>query len=126
MSETRIKMTDRGLDVATKLAEGNPGALSVLTRSFLQAAKIDPDNSYGPYGTAMLLDLFNIYGSNIWVLYKDVAGSNLAVLHGLLRSVQLGFCSPTELHQMITSGITAERKQDLLDSVKKCLPDMQL
>jgi hypothetical protein len=126
MSEARIDWNDSALDVATKMAGGNPGALSVLTRSFLQSEKIDPANAFGQFGMAVLLDQVEMYGPNIWVLYKDVADSNLATLHGILRAVQLGFSSPKELREMLKTGITAERKQDLLDSVQKCLPDFQL
>ena len=122
----RIGIDDSGLDIAVKMAEGNPGALSVLTRTFNEAEKIDPDNAFGPFGPAMILDTFGIYGSDIWVLYKDVADQDLAKMIGILRAVQMGVTHQGELKLALVRGMTDERKTDLLDRVKKLLPNFNL
>lgn len=63
----KIDGTDSTMDVVVKMAEGNPGGLSVLTQmipfSFLEILSLDD---------------MNIRGSQIWVGYKDHCGEDLA------------------------------------------------
>ena len=68
---TRKKITihDTVFDVALKMAEGNPGAVTVITQ-ILQDKEM---------GLFRLLDLddMNIRGSQIWVGYKDYCDEDL-------------------------------------------------
>lgn len=52
------------------MSEGNPGAISVLVRTL---------NNYTDLFDDVINYLFHkdVYGSKIWVLYKDVCGENL-------------------------------------------------
>lgn len=65
-----INLSDSTKDVVMKMAEGNPGAISVLTQLL---------NSDDPAALMLLLDLddMNIRGSQIWVGYKDHCGEDL-------------------------------------------------
>lgn len=93
----RISLTDTPISMMTKLAEGNPGALTVLISLFKQEEQIDPDSGIAPYGTIMALDDMAIYGSHIWVLYKDVCKQSILDLVTLFRAHQLGFISRTDI-----------------------------
>lgn len=90
----RIEPSDSIAEIMQKLSEGNIGALTVLIALVKREAAIDPDSMTAPFGTMFSLDFCEIYGSRIWVLYKDVCGENLIHFVGLLRATQLGLvCS---------------------------------
>lgn len=64
----------KGIELILAMAEGNPGALSVL-------ATLARDD--GPLATGAMigiLDKMNIRGSQIWVAYKDFAGGDMVKL----------------------------------------------
>lgn len=88
---SRIELFDTTEDVLVKMSEGNPGALTVLIGLATQGAEFDPKSALGGLGPILALDEAGIYGSQIWVLYKDVCGESLETLTLFLRSVQLGY-----------------------------------
>lgn len=77
MTREAIGNDDSMVAIAIKMAEGNPGAISVI-RMILSA---QPEMS-GFQGIMVLLDLddMNIRGSQIWVAYKDFACENIKTL----------------------------------------------
>lgn len=64
-----LKLSDTVTDAIVKMAQGNPGAITVLMQIL----------SSGPHGFLLLLDLddMKIRGSSIWVGYKDFAREDL-------------------------------------------------
>lgn len=62
MERAKLKLSDSFVDVQIKMAEGNPGAASVIGKIMRC-----PDGLF----TLMDLDDMNIRGSQIWVGYKD-------------------------------------------------------
>lgn len=60
---SRIKPTSTVLEVVVLMAEGNIGATKVLSNLVHQNAL-----------AILMLDDAEIYGENIWLLYKDVYG----------------------------------------------------
>jgi hypothetical protein len=119
----RINLYDTELDIIDKLAEGNPGAMKVLLLTFKSAETIDPDNIMGQYGPALLLDSYSIYGSDIWVLYKDVCNEDLVLFIGLLRATQLGLVSRFQFIFALEDQLPIDHPEQLLESVRKVLPD---
>lgn len=93
-----------GPEIATILSEGNIGALTVIIELFKQGADIDPDSLLGSLGPILALDTHEIYGPHIWMLYKDVCGQDIRVMVAILRAVQLGFLSESDLHKAIDSS----------------------
>lgn len=91
----RISLADDGLQIIMKMSDGNPGGamvlVSLMTEQEVKVSEIDPDNLLGAIGVVLFLDTLEIYGSNIWVLYKDICGKNYVTMIGLLRAIQLGF-----------------------------------
>ena len=94
-------MHDSLIDVATKMGEGNPGALTVICQIINNGARIDPDSALGGLGAVLSLDTHGIYGSRIWMLYKDVCGGNLPLMLAALRAVQLGYVPENVLNHAI-------------------------
>jgi hypothetical protein len=127
MGKSRIQLTDTGFSAAMKLSDGNPGALTVCARILKEGGDIDPDSAFGGLGNLLDLDTLEIYGSRIWMLYKDVCGEDLRVTCAILRAYQLGFLSDVDLRSAI-EGSGIDHVLDvpaLVKQVEDRLPDFQ-
>lgn len=93
MAEQRIKLEDTELDIILKMSEGNLGAITVCTQIFNKAERIDPDAIMKGLSTMLSMDMYCIYGSRIWMLYKDVCKESIIHTVAILRACQLGFLS---------------------------------
>lgn len=89
-SKQRIELTDSFMSAAVKLSEGNPGALTAVMELFRQTPAIDPDAAFGGFAGLFSLDVMGVYGSRIWMFYKDVCHQDMVRMVGLQRAVQLG------------------------------------
>ena len=125
----RITLSDNMVTVASKLSEGNPGAVNVIMQIVKDSEKIDPDAMMGPFAHLLSLDSFGIYGSNIWILYKDICGQDLTNMLAVLRAVQLGMLSLSMVNRAI-DGILGNSKEavvldvpGLLEKVREQLPE---
>lgn len=121
----RLTLNEALGDAIVKMSEGNPGAVNVLMQLYLHGHEIDPDNLLGGPGVIFALDTNDIYGSDIWVLYKDVCDSDLTIVCALLRAIQLGFMAKGELLAAIaTEGMPdSDRRDALIKQVKERLPN---
>ena len=125
---SRLKLEQSLPEAVFAMSGGNPGAIRVLVDSIEQGADIDPDAaSLNGFGFLMNLDTFGIYGSDIWVLYKDICDQNISRTMGLVRAVQCGCVSKNDLLE----AIKAERRHNLdvqsaLVKLKETLPNFQL
>lgn len=123
---SKITLNDSGLDIVVKLSEGNPGAVSVITQLF-QATDVDPDSALGPLGAVLALDTHKLYGSLIWMLYKDVCGHHIGKMIATLRAVQLGFMSETELFAAINGERLPDgRLDEFIAKVQERLPNFEV
>ena len=118
----KIKLTDTTPDVITKMSEGNPGALSVCIQLLTETEKIDPDAALGGLSSILMLDGLGIYGSEIWMLYKNVCGEDIADTIAVLRGYQLGFITYHQLNHAIQNGGNGLDVNDVLKQVKDRLP----
>lgn len=116
---TDLKMT--ALDVIVALADGNPGATEVMFRMLKDNQAIDPDSALGAIGAIMSLDTHRIYGSRIWMLYKDVCGQDIVKTIGVIRAVQLGLVSERVLNAAI-DGSEQLDADAVLAQVRERLP----
>ena len=97
---SKIKLEDTTHEIIFKMSEGNPGAVRVLCE-ILQNPQIDPDGFMGPTGVILSLDILELYGSNIWILYKDVCGESVVKFIAVTRAYQLGFATEKAIHQAL-------------------------
>ena len=116
----KISMNDTPMQIVMKLADGNPGAIRVCAQ--LLGDTTDPDNFLGGMGNLLALDSHGIYGSNIWMLFKDVCHQNVVGMVTVLRAVQLGFYSESDLWKAIDGTIKLQI-EPLYLSVKQHLPN---
>jgi hypothetical protein len=127
MAASRIQLNDTEVSAIAKMSEGNPCALTVLCMIVEDGAEIDPDGFMGGFGAVLSLDTHRIYGSRIWMLYKDVCGEDLRVTLAILRAVQLGFLSEVDLRSAI-EGSGMDHVLDvpaLVAKVEERLPNFQ-
>lgn len=88
MAESRINLNDTYQDIVLKMAEGNYGAMNVLTK-LIAANNIDKEVFEAVF-YALLLDKYGIYGWRIYVLYSDICGGGLVKMMAVLRATHLG------------------------------------
>jgi hypothetical protein len=115
---SRIKLEDSLVEAVTKMSEGNPGAVTVIMRMFKEGDKIDPQSFAGGFGAVMLLDTFRIYGSRIWMLYKDVCREDIVSTIAVLRACQLGLVSQDTLKEAVDDYGRGINVPELLELVK--------
>lgn len=131
-SKERITLGDTTLSAMARLAEGNPGGLTVCIRLVQYGPQLDPDNVMGGLGMLLSLDTLGIYGSHIWILYKDICGESLLRTAAILRGCQLGIIRKEDVHAAIQQA-EGRRVQSLtvidfdsrsvLAAVQECLPN---
>ena len=115
----RLALTDTTLDVAVKMSEGNPGAVSVLAQMIKYGGFIEPKST--GFMPILLLDSLGIYGSQIWVLYKDVCKESILNLLSILRYYQLGLMAEGDYLFNLNRDFDAVKT-----AVKERLPEFNL
>lgn len=115
----RITLTDSLGDACIKLAEGNPGAVTVLAMSIRVSERVDPQSAYAHYTGLIGFDAEEIYGCRIWMLYKDVCKHNIIHTLALLRAVQMGILSKQKLNHAIDHAGEGLKEEQLLEVVNK-------
>lgn len=121
MSRLQLEMNFN--DMLWSLSEGNPGAAAVIMDGFRKGDEVDPDGM-GAWGFVINLDMMEIYGPRIWMLYKDVCGENLPNTIAMVRSVQMGIINAEDLHAAIDGRgrLDVERT---VERLKEKLPNFQ-
>lgn len=108
---TRIQLTDTLPDIVLKMSDGNPGAINVMMACVTEHEKIDPDSALKGYSTLLSMDTEGMYGSDIWVHYKDICGQDITTFIATFRAKQLGL-----------RGSLTERVDEVVADVQKRLP----
>ena len=119
----RIEMTDTIITAIVKLAEGNPGAVTAMAEMAKASPIADPDAWSLELTPLFSLDTLGIYGSKIWMLFKDVCKEDAVKALALLRAVQLGLLREDVLHAAIESYGTGVDCDAILASVQGRLPN---
>lgn len=75
----KLQLEDSPLTVVHKMVEGNIGAMDVVTSLILE-----PEGVWA----ILKLDALGFYGPDIWVLYKDECGEDIAKLIERLKTMK--------------------------------------
>lgn len=70
---SRLALKDSAQEIVVKMCDGNPGACRVLL-------DLLDEPTFEGVGCILNLDSLEIYGSDIWLAYKDVCGQNIPAL----------------------------------------------
>jgi hypothetical protein len=100
MTTSRLTLSDNFMTAMIKMADGNPGAINALMDLSLASPTVDPESAMGAIAPLLSLDTHQIYGSAIWILYKDVCKQDARTMLMLLRAVQLGLFSEGALQRL--------------------------
>lgn len=120
---TDPEMTTR--DAVIMMCDGNPGGLNVLMMILKEGAAIDPQ-AFDPIAHILTLDMFNIYGSRIWGLYKDVCGQNLSKTIAVIRALQLGITNINALSEAIENRGQGYPLDTVVKLVTERLPELKV
>lgn len=80
MTRTNIDISQNLQNAILTMAEGNPGAITVLGTCLKEQGQMD-----FIIGTLLDLDDMNIRGSQIWIAFKDYCGENLESFIEMVR-----------------------------------------
>lgn len=122
MTEIRLELSDSVIDAVVKMSDGNPGAARVCMELLTEGKQIDPDAFLGGMGNLLSLDTLSLYGSSIWMLYKDVCGENLIKTCAVLRGHQLGYVSRGDILHAINNRGDGLDPDVILAQVQERLP----
>lgn len=89
-TKTRLSFDDGLIGSMVKMSDGNPGAATCLMELVEVNHDIDPQTAFGFMSTMISLDTHGIYGTEIYVLWKDLCEENYARMVAVMRAVQLG------------------------------------
>jgi hypothetical protein len=106
-----------------KLADGNPGAITVMMHMLRISESVDPDAAIGAIAPIFSLDSLGIYGSRIWMLYKDFCQENTVVTLAVLRAAQLGILPLNKLNHAIDNYGDGVDLSLIAGKVKERLPN---
>lgn len=127
---SRLELTDNLMDTIIKMSEGNPGAATAMMSVIEKNDSIDPQSMMGGLGSILLLDTWEIYGTDIYILFSDKCQRDTRKFLMLLRAVQLGFLGHSKLQamgadEMREIDLTEEEWADLDNKVCERLEDFQ-
>lgn len=125
-NDPKLSLEDNAYDMVRKLADGNPGAATVLLEILKTEEDIDPDSALAPFGSMFSFDTHGIYGPRIWMLYKDVCDLDVNATIGTLRAVQLGIIPESQLQHAIDNNGDGLNVEEILGKVKERLPDFDI
>lgn len=111
------------VDCACVLSEGNPGAATAIAALIATSPRIDPSSWMGPLQPLLYLDNYRIYGSDIWILFKNICGHNPKKVCLLFRSVQMGLMDERLLKEAVRTGRHNFNFDTLLERLQSELPD---
>ena len=97
---SRITLDDSMQSALIKMADGNPGAAVAMMEIMEKHDAIDPQAMMGGIGAIMMLDTWEIYGTDIYVLFNDKCGRDVRRFLMLNRATQLGLFSNVKLKRM--------------------------
>jgi len=119
---SRIELTDNFMSMVMKMSDGNPGAVSALMKKYEKQNEIDPQEVMGGIGVILILDTWERYGTDIYVLFSDKCDRDARKMLMIMRATQLGLFSHVKLKQMAADqkreiNLTGDEWADLDDKV---------
>ena len=127
---SRISDSDKLETNLAKIAGGTQGAISALADIVEKGPNIDPEMGFSGIGHVLFLNEWEIYGSEIYILFEDKCHGNVRKLLLLLRATQLGKFAKSKLKELATDqykqlAISNEIWKELDYVVCQALPNFE-
>jgi len=127
---SRIELTDTTMDAIIKMVDGNPGAISALMDIMAKHDEIDPQAIMGGIGAVIMLDTWEIYGTDIYILFNDKCNRDVRKMLMIMRACQMGNFSHSKLKDMASDqmgkiNLTDDEWKEQDDWVCNRLEDFQ-
>jgi hypothetical protein len=126
MGHERITADDSIMSAIVKMSDGNPCGVVVMREAALHAEEIEPMAIMGGFAPLLSLDTLGVYGSRIWMLYKNVCKEHLPTMLAVLRAWQLGGLSADKLDHAIDHYGEGIDLDVVKAAVKERLPEFNL
>ena len=114
-------------DAVAAMGGGNPGSIAAMAQMCSRSTSIDPDNLLRELGPVVNLDNFGIYDGDIYILFSDICGRDVARTLAVLRATQLGMFDAAVLADACSrqdySGRAMVPVDDLYKKVRERLPN---
>lgn len=114
---SRIALHDNLMDALSKMCEGNPGALRVLIQLVDKTEEMDTAEGYEPFDSIHRLDLLGIYGSSIWILYKDICKEDIVKMIKLLHATKDEKISRLDVNKSVLCCFPTETVKHFLSNI---------
>lgn len=91
MNDVKISLQDDIRTITVKLAGGNPGALEALCSFFPVITDIFKEHQgEALFQIFMFLDTYRIYGTDIYVFWRDICGRNTFKTIAVIEACKIG------------------------------------
>ena len=96
----KLAISDSKMDMIMKMGNGNPGAMNIIMNM------LDGDMDKTSKNVMLLchLDHFEVYGSDLYVLFNDVCHQSPGDFEYLIRAAQMGLVTKEQLHEACRWG----------------------
>lgn len=101
----RIEFDDDFKTIILKLSDGNPGAITALAKVSSEYVKIDPQSANADFSPLFDMDYLGFYGSDIWILFKNICGEDVLKFIVLMRSIQMGLLDGTKVQEAVENEV---------------------
>jgi len=123
----RIQPTDTLQEGIVKMVDGNPGAVTVCVELLKFNERIQPEGGkMGGMVYILALDEFEIYGSRIWMLFKDVCGEDIRKMAVVLVARSHGLITQKELDLAINGTGLKLDLDTLVETVVERFPELEV
>lgn len=118
----RIKLSDTTTQAIIKMSEGNPGATVAIATIIKTPDAVPIQVSLSPMDIIIMLDAWEIYGSDIHALFKYKCKGRVHRLLMLITATYLGFFPELEIKKMAADhdskiNITDDKWQEISKKV---------
>ena len=125
-----LELTDSKMDMVVKMSQGNPGAMTAIMALMKETPIIDPDSAFAEIGPILMFDTYEIYGSDIYILWNDKCDKGCRKVNLLVRAVQLGFLPESRIKELAADqtysiNVTSEEWETIDEQVCGQLKDFQ-
>lgn len=94
---SKIQLTDSTMEILYKMSEGNPGAISILTKLLSKETTQELVDSI--MNVILPLDTLGVYGSKLYMLWVDACDNNTDKVKKVIELWRTGKLTREEIHE---------------------------